>query len=69
MESLLSPGLERLASDGVACAVQGMAVAIKLGVTKKQLDSVVGIHPTAAEELVTMREASRKIRNRELVTA
>lgn len=46
-----------------------MAVAIKMGVTKRQLDSVVGIHPTAAEELVTMREASRKIRNRELVTA
>ena len=48
---------------------QGMAVAIKMGVTKRQLDSVVGIHPTAAEELVTMREATRKIRNRDLVTA
>ena len=49
--------------------MQGMAVGIKLGMTKKQLDSVVGIHPTAAEELVTMREATRKIREREVVTA
>lgn len=36
--------------------LQGIAVAIRCGVTKAQLDSTVGIHPTAAEELVTMRE-------------
>ncbi len=36
--------------------VQGFAVALKCGVTKAQLDSTIGIHPTAAEELVTMRE-------------
>ncbi|MBW2463460.1 MAG: glutathione-disulfide reductase [Deltaproteobacteria bacterium] len=35
--------------------MQGMAVAMKCGVTKAQLDATVGIHPTAAEELVTMR--------------
>jgi glutathione reductase (NADPH) len=35
--------------------IQGFAVALTLGVTKKQLDSTVGIHPTAAEEFVTMR--------------
>jgi glutathione reductase (NADPH) len=35
---------------------QGFAVAIHCGVTKAQLDSTVGIHPTSAEELVTMRE-------------
>lgn len=35
--------------------VQGFAAAIKLGITKPQLDSVVGIHPTSAEEFVTMR--------------
>ena len=52
-----------------APGLQGMAVGIKMGMTKKQLDSVVGIHPTAAEELVTMREATRKIRARELVKA
>lgn len=36
--------------------VQGFAVALKLGATKAQLDGTIGIHPTAAEELVTMRE-------------
>lgn len=35
--------------------VQGFAVAIKSGLTKQQFDSTTGIHPTAAEELVTMR--------------
>jgi glutathione reductase (NADPH) len=35
--------------------VQGFAVAIKSGLTKQQFDRTVGIHPTAAEELVTMR--------------
>ena len=37
--------------------VQGMAVAINAGATKRQFDATVGIHPTAAEEFVTMREA------------
>ena len=36
--------------------IQGMAVAIKAGATKQVFDSTVGIHPTAAEEFVTMRE-------------
>jgi len=35
--------------------LQGFAVAVKMGATKKQLDDTVAIHPTAAEELVTMR--------------
>jgi glutathione reductase (NADPH) len=35
--------------------VQGFAVAIKSGLTKEQFDRTTGIHPTAAEELVTMR--------------
>lgn len=35
--------------------VQGFAVALRMGVTKPMLDSTLGIHPTAAEELVTMR--------------
>lgn len=34
--------------------LQGFAVAVKMGVTKKQLDDTVAIHPTQAEELVTM---------------
>ena len=36
--------------------VQGLAVAIKAGATKADFDATVGIHPTAAEEFVTMRE-------------
>jgi glutathione reductase (NADPH) len=38
--------------------VQGFAVAVKCRATKAQLDATVGIHPTSAEELVTMREKS-----------
>ncbi|MEM1411063.1 MAG: glutathione-disulfide reductase [Pseudomonadota bacterium] len=36
--------------------VQGFAVALKWGLTKEQFDATIGIHPTAAEELVTMRQ-------------
>jgi glutathione reductase (NADPH) len=35
--------------------VQGMAIALKAGATKSVFDSTIGIHPTAAEEFVTMR--------------
>ena len=36
--------------------IQGLAVAITAGATKADFDATVGIHPTAAEEFVTMRE-------------
>ncbi len=36
--------------------IQGIAIALKCGATKDQFDSTIGIHPTAAEEFVTMRE-------------
>jgi glutathione reductase (NADPH) len=36
--------------------VQGLAIALKCGATKAQFDATIGIHPTAAEEFVTMRE-------------
>lgn len=39
--------------------IQGIAIAIKAGATKKVFDQTIGIHPTAAEEFVTMREAAR----------
>jgi len=42
--------------------MQGIAVAMKCGATKAQFDSTVGIHPTAAEELVTMRSVTRELR-------
>lgn len=35
--------------------LQGFAVAVKMGATKKDFDNTVAIHPTAAEEFVTMR--------------
>ncbi len=35
---------------------QGMGIAVKCGATKAQFDATVGIHPSAAEEFVTMRE-------------
>jgi len=35
--------------------LQGFAVAVKMGATKKQFDDTVALHPTSAEELVTMR--------------
>ncbi|HTN69487.1 MAG TPA: glutathione-disulfide reductase [Methylomirabilota bacterium] len=35
--------------------IQGLAVAMNCGATKAQFDSTIGIHPTAAEEFVTMR--------------
>jgi glutathione reductase (NADPH) len=36
--------------------IQGIAIAIKCGATKAQFDATIGIHPTAAEEFVTLRE-------------
>ena len=36
--------------------IQGVAIAVKMGATKEDFDATVGIHPTAAEEFVTMRE-------------
>ena len=37
--------------------IQGLAVAMKAGATKRDFDDTLGIHPTAAEEFVTMRTA------------
>jgi glutathione reductase (NADPH) len=36
--------------------MQGIGIALKAGATKADFDSTIGIHPTSAEELVTMRE-------------
>jgi glutathione reductase (NADPH) len=36
--------------------IQGIGIAVKCGATKAQFDATVGIHPTTAEELVTMRD-------------
>ena len=50
-----------MVGHGAGDIMQGFAVAIKCGATKAQMDSTVGIHPTAAEELVTMRTVTREI--------
>ena len=48
-------GLHMVGADAGE-TVQGFAVAMKAGATKAQFDATIGIHPTAAEEFVTMRE-------------
>jgi len=42
---------------GLDCGeiMQGIAIAVKMGATKADFDATIGIHPTAAEEFVTMR--------------
>jgi glutathione reductase (NADPH) len=45
-----------MVGDDAGEIIQGIAIAMKAGVTKKQFDSTMGIHPTAAEEFVTMRQ-------------
>jgi glutathione reductase (NADPH) len=39
--------------------IQGIAIALRAGATKAMFDSTIGVHPTAAEELVTLREPWR----------
>lgn len=41
--------------EGADEMLQGFAVAVKMGATKRDFDNTVAIHPTSAEELVTMR--------------
>jgi glutathione reductase (NADPH) len=41
--------------DGADEMLQGFAVAVRMGAAKKDFDDTVAIHPTVAEELVTMR--------------
>ncbi len=44
-----------MVGENAAEIIQGVAIAVKMGATKKDFDATVGIHPTAAEEFVTMR--------------
>jgi glutathione reductase (NADPH) len=41
--------------EGADEMLQGFAVALRMGATKRDFDDTVAIHPTSAEELVTMR--------------
>ena len=47
-----------IVGEGAGEMLQGFAVAIKAGATKADFDATIGIHPTSAEELVTMRTPS-----------
>lgn len=44
-----------LAGEGADEMLQGFAVALKMGATKKDFDNTVAIHPTAAEEVVLLK--------------
>ena len=41
--------------------IQLLAIAIKMGATKADLDATMAVHPTAAEELVTMRKRTARV--------
>ena len=61
MKLIVEPASDRvvgchIVGPDAAEIVQGIAIAVKCGATKAQFDATVGIHPTAAEELVTMRQ-------------
>jgi glutathione reductase (NADPH) len=45
-----------MVGDDAGEIMQGIGVALKAGATKADFDATIGIHPTAAEEFVTMRE-------------
>jgi len=62
MKLIVDPATDRVVGCHMVGAdsaeiLQGVAIAVKLGATKAQFDATVGIHPTAAEEFVTMRTA------------
>ena len=44
-----------MVGEGAGEIIQGIAVAMKAGATKADFDATIGIHPTAAEEFVTMK--------------
>jgi glutathione reductase (NADPH) len=44
-----------MVGDHAAEIIQGVAIAVKMGATKADFDATVGIHPSSAEEFVTMR--------------
>ncbi len=47
-----------MAGHGAAEIIQGLAVAMKAGATKSEFDATLGIHPTSAEEFVSLRTIS-----------
>ncbi len=48
-----------MVGEGAGEIIQGLAIALKAGATKAVFDQTIGIHPTSAEEFVTMRSKTR----------
>ena len=48
-----------IVAPGAAEMIQMVAIPVKMGTTKEQFDQTVAVHPTAAEELVTMQKPSK----------
>ena len=45
--------------------IQLVGIAVKMGATKADFDATMAVHPTAAEELVTMRQTDRRATRRQ----
>jgi len=56
-----------MCGPSAAEVLQGLAIAVRMGATKRDFDATVGIHPTAAEEFVTMRTPAYFLRDGERV--
>lgn len=50
-----------MVGEGAGEIIQGIAIALKAGATKAIFDQTIGIHPTSAEEFVTMRSKTRSL--------
>ena len=66
MKMLVEPESDKvvgvhMAGEQAGEIIQGIAIALKAGATKTVFDQTVGIHPTSAEELVTMRNKTRTV--------
>lgn len=66
MKLLVDPASDKvigahMAGEQAAEIIQGLAIALKAGATKTSFDQTVGIHPTSAEEFVTMRSITRSV--------
>ena len=49
-----------MVGDDAGELIQGVAIAVRAGLTKADFDATIGIHPTSAEEFVTMRTLTRR---------
>ncbi|NCO51838.1 MAG: glutathione-disulfide reductase [Deltaproteobacteria bacterium] len=50
-----------MAGEGAGEIIQGIAVALQAGATKADFDTTLGVHPTSAEEFVTLRNRTRRV--------